>query len=336
MASPRRDPTGLPGLPPPPCRNSTGGGAHCNPRIVLATRFELQWGWLGSGIFWEHARHIYTPVGEPPTAYIARAAAVRAAANMSARVFYSLEKVGFTARHCGVDWGLSRNGRESGLLALAQRYDLVLAYAPILKSARSGLLRRPGLGKVVILLDEPPPFTHPDAALADAERIGACSKCVFSNFMHPKAPHPRVRHFPPPYEEARFFPYVRASEAREPVYFMAKVPALARREGEGSRDLVRGRIARGRVEGLRGEGLRERAVMGCVPMGHVAEALSVLAATPPLPPQPECSDPLQEVPLLLSQRTLHAAALEGAMRGRGYRASERENWCVTRLPCCPR
>lgn len=205
----------------PPCDDS--GGRKC-PTIVLCTLYELRWGWLGSGLFWPTARSWYKPLGK--NAYVMNARTIREHSAFSENVWYSLEKVGFANERSGVDWALVREGightRGLGLQELASRYDYVLAYAPALRRLPPGLLRGPGMGKVVLVLDEPPPFTFPSAALDSARVAGACSGCALSHFLNHKSPDTRVRHFPPPYEESRFAPFVRNASARAPFYFMAK------------------------------------------------------------------------------------------------------------------
>ena len=188
-----------------------------SPRIVLVTDAHMWAGWLGTGIFWERAKHLYSPVKGRTEPLVAPASKVRENANLTADAFFSLEKLGFTSPSCDVDWGLVRRGTDD-LKVLASMYEFVMAYAPTIATIPTHSLSGNGRGKVVAVLDEPPPATMLSAVLENTRRTGACSKCAVSHF---RVDDPRVLFFPAPYEEWRFAPFVR--ERRETLtYFIQK------------------------------------------------------------------------------------------------------------------
>ena len=193
------------------------------PVIVVADLTSRNW--MGGGLFWPLAKHLYQPLDFG--LYLAKAAAVREAAyNFSAQTFYSLERLGYVAESLQADWALV-HPRSAGLQRLAKMYDLVLAAPQLVRHCMVRLSRQRcqltgARGRVVTLLDEPFKFggQDPIQAVNEANASGACSTCVLAHFQHAAAEY--VRPLRPPYDASLFAPYMRNPHRRGRRFMLAR------------------------------------------------------------------------------------------------------------------
>ena len=184
-----------------------------SPRIVIADKSSREW--LGGGKFAGRSRSLYARLSPGSPVHIARAASVHALLqNFSLPVAFSLERLGWAS--AGVDWALVDWERPGGVAELARRYDLVLAFPPLLKRESLG---HGTTGRVVTFLDEPLPYADPQTALEAARRAGGCSRCAVAHFY---SPDPRVYPLAPPYLPRLFDPYADLPGGKPRLFFMQK------------------------------------------------------------------------------------------------------------------
>ena len=123
-------------------------------RAALVGKFSYRHGRLGSGIFWNTAKHLYDCHFYCKMTH----ENVVAHSNISCPIWYSMEKLGWAYPPFSADWILARHG--SDLLRLENEYDRILIFSNVLTLVKHDISLS-NSNKFAILVDEPKPYTSP-------------------------------------------------------------------------------------------------------------------------------------------------------------------------------